>query len=286
MVKIHSTPSRPFFQRTVKTAITISLVPKARGGPFVYWDGLADACRRAKALGFDAVEIFPESPDQPELAELPALLGQHGLHVAAFGTGAGWLLHGWSLTHPDPLIRLKAGEFIRSIIGLAARFQAPAIIGSMQGRQNEPMPRLECLSLLSGALEDLGAHAASLGQVLLYEPLNRYETNLFNRQADAAAFLSGLKQTNIRLLADLFHMNIEEPSLEEALRSTAGLVGHIHLSDSNRHAAGSGHVDFAGIFSILREIGYKGYLSGEVLPMPDSDAAASRMIDTLRKHAL
>ena len=43
----------------IRSAITISLVPEARGGPFVYWDGLAAGCANAAALGFDAVEAGP-----------------------------------------------------------------------------------------------------------------------------------------------------------------------------------------------------------------------------------
>ena len=39
----------------MKSAVTISLVPEARGGPFVFWDDLAAGCRQAKSLGFDAV---------------------------------------------------------------------------------------------------------------------------------------------------------------------------------------------------------------------------------------
>ena len=48
----------------IHSAITISLVPEARGGPFVFWDDLAAGCARAAALGFDAVEIFPRSTEE------------------------------------------------------------------------------------------------------------------------------------------------------------------------------------------------------------------------------
>ncbi len=47
----------------MKSAITVSLVAEARGGPFVYWDDLPAACREASELGFDAVEIFPPGPE-------------------------------------------------------------------------------------------------------------------------------------------------------------------------------------------------------------------------------
>src|SRR5205809_2819970 len=114
--------------RTMRSAVTISLVPGARGGPFVFWDGLSRGCARAAALGFDAVEIFPPSADALKVKHLRALLKRHRLRLAAVGTGAGWLKHRWSLTSADPAIRAHAREFIASIVGLAAAFEAPAII--------------------------------------------------------------------------------------------------------------------------------------------------------------
>ena len=92
----------------IKSAITVSLVAQAKGGPFVYWQGLESACADAARLGFDAVEIFPPSAAAIDRPALRALLAKHGLAVAAFGTGGGWLIHRWHLTHPDAAIRQQA----------------------------------------------------------------------------------------------------------------------------------------------------------------------------------
>lgn len=269
----------------MQSAITISLVPEARGGPFVFRDGLAHGCERAAALGFDAVEVFPPSASALDIPTLQDLLRRHNLRVAAIGTGAGWLLHKWSLTSPDPAIRGQAREFIRGIIEVAAGFGAPAIIGSMQGRWDPPVSHQQALSWLAEGLADLGAHAARHQQVLLYEPLNRYETNLVNRLADATRLIAGLgAAANVRVLADLFHLNIEEASIPDALRAAGKHLGHIHFADSNRHAPGFGHTPMEPIFRALWEIGYRGYLSGEILPLPDSETAACRTIQTFRQY--
>ena len=267
----------------MKSAITISLVPQARGGPFVFWDGLADGCARAAALGFDAVEIFPPSANAIDIAELQDLLDRHKLRVAAIGTGGGWVLHKWTLTHSDAAVREQAREFIRAIIDLAAGFGAPAIIGSMQGRWENEVTREQALAWLGEALDDLGAHAAKRGQMLLYEPLNRYETNLFNRTPDAADFLKTLNTRGVKLLCDLFHMNIEEASVPDALRAAGPFVGHVHFADSNRLAIGLGHTGIAPIIAALRDIGYDGYLSGEIAPLSDSQTAAERTIQSFRQ---
>ena len=118
----------------MRSAITISLVPQARGGPFVFTDGLEAGCRAAAELGFDAVEIFAPEAAAIDRGALRSLLARHGLSVAAFGTGAGWLVRQLHLVHPEAAIRRQARAFIADIVDLGGEFGAPAIIGSMQGR--------------------------------------------------------------------------------------------------------------------------------------------------------
>ena len=268
----------------MRSAITISLVPETRGGPFVFSDGLADGWAKAADLGFDAVEIFPASPAAINPAELDELRNRHRLDVAAFGTGAGWVVRKLTLTHADAAVRAEARVFIKGIIDLGGRFGAPAIIGSMQGRWEGAVRRDVALRHFAEALEELGEHAARQRVPLLYEPLNRYETNLFNRLGEAAAWLRTLQTRNVRLLAYLFHMNIEEADTAAALRDAGNLVGHVHFADSNRRAVGMGQTNVAPIVRALREINYAGYLSAEIFPQPDALAAARQTMAAYRQH--
>ena len=270
----------------IRSAITISLVPEARGGPFVFWDDLAAGCAKAADLGFDAVEIFPTHADELDGLALRELLRKHGLKLAAVGTGAGWVKRKLRLTDPDPHVRMCARDFIGAIIDFAGGFGAPAIIGSMQGRWGEgpnPTTRDQTLAWLKEELDQLGPRAHALQVPLLYEPLNRYETNLFNTVADAVEFLGTLRTKNVKLLCDLFHMNIEEPDIAAALRTAGADLGHVHFADSNRRAMGFGHTDIAPIAAVLREMNYAGYVSAEVLPLPDSETAAQQTIASFRR---
>ena len=135
----------------IRSAITASLVEEARGGPFVFWDGLADACEHASRLGFDAIEIFAPSADAVDQEELNGLLEKHSLKVAAVGTGAGMVKHGLKLTDDDEGRRRQAVEFIESIIDFGAPYGAPAIIGSMQGRWGGDLSRDAALARLGEA---------------------------------------------------------------------------------------------------------------------------------------
>src|SRR5205823_14990974 len=97
----------------IRSAVTVSLVEEARGGPFVFWHDLPGACRKAQQLGFDAVELFPPVPDALDISEVRRLLDDHGLALAAVGTGAGWLRHRLHVCLPDTRARWKARTFIR-----------------------------------------------------------------------------------------------------------------------------------------------------------------------------
>ncbi len=268
----------------IRSAITVSLVEEARGGPFVFWDGLQDAFARAAVLGFDAVEIFAPGPDALDPSQVLGLMEKHRMRVAAVGTGAGMVKHGLSLTDSDPAKRQSARDFVKRMIDFGARFNAPAIIGSMQGRWGGSMSREVALDLLAAALNELGSHAQEHQLPLIYEPLNRYETNLIKTMVDGASYLNSLSTGNVRLLADLFHMNIEEANIADALRAGGKHIGHIHFVDSNRKATGLGHMDYAPIAEAIREIGFDGYVSAEAFPLPDSQTAAVKTMEVYKRY--
>ena len=136
----------------------------------------------------------------------------------------------------------------------------------------------------SEALEELGEYAKSLGVILIYEPLNRYEANLVNTVEQGVALMESLKTDNVKLLADLFHMNIEESNLADAIRAGGKHIGHIHFVDSNRQPTSRGHMNYEPIAQAIKEIDFNGYLSGETFPIPDSDEAARLTIESFKKY--
>jgi sugar phosphate isomerase/epimerase len=267
----------------VKVSVTICLIPEAKGGPFVLWDDLPAAVRLAADLGFDAVELFPPEPDALDPKAVRALLASHNLSVSAVGSGAGWVRHKLSLTHADAAHRSRARDFARSMIDFAAALDAPVIVGSMQGRWGDGVSKDSALGYLAEALTDLGNHATSRGQVLLYEPLNRYETNLINTIEDGVRFLKRLSTVGVKLMADLFHMNIEEADIGAAIRLGGQHIGHVHFADSNRRPAGFGHTDFDAVVAAIREIGYEGYFAAEAFPYPTPEEAARQTVKRFRE---
>ncbi|HEX5443704.1 MAG TPA: sugar phosphate isomerase/epimerase family protein [Pirellulales bacterium] len=266
----------------IRSCVTISLVNEARGGPFVFWDDLPAACRQAQELGFDGIEIFPPAAEAIDVKPVASLLSDHGLTLAAVGTGGGWVRQRLHLTLADAAARQKARAFIRAIIDVAGPLGAPAIIGSMQGRSGDGVDAATATGYLQDALQDLGEHAQQYGVPLIYEPLNRYETNMANTLAAGGQVLAGLSTHNVRLLADLFHMNIEETDLPQSIRAAGESIGHVHFVDSNRRPAGLGHLDFAPIAAALKHIGYRGFASAEAFAYPDPLSAARQTMEAFR----
>jgi len=270
----------------IRSAVTISLVEESRGGPFVYWYDLAGSCQKARDLGFDAVEVFPPGPEAINRNGFGNMLKDMGLGLAAVGTGAGWVKNKLHLALPDASARSRAKDYIRSIIDFAGPLGASAIIGSMQGRSGDGVDAATARAWLAEGLEELGEYARQYSVPLIFEPINRYETNQVNSIANGVQLLQSLSTQNVRLLADLFHMNIEEVDIAAALRDGGKAIGHVHFVDSNRRPAGMGHIDYRPIIAALKETGYSGYLSAEALPYPDPDGAARQTIETFKKLVL
>jgi sugar phosphate isomerase/epimerase len=267
----------------IRSAVTISLVAQARGGPFVFWDDLEKSCEAAAELGFDGVELFLPDANAVESPRLRAVLDATGLELAAVGTGAGWVIRRLNLCDSDERGRVEAREFIRALIDFAGPFAVPVIIGSMQGPPKLDASDPKARDWLREALDDLARHAQLYDVPILLEPLNRYETKLVNTLGAGVELIESLSVDNVRLLGDFFHMNIEEVDMSASLRAAGARLGHVHFVDSNREAAGHGHLQFEPLRDALTDIGYDGFLSAEARPLPDSMSAAESTISIFRR---
>ena len=106
----------------IKSAVTINLIDTMTVGPWIFWHDLEESLKKAAALGFDGVELFTGSGNDLDEEHLRKRLDHYGLGLAAVGTGAGKVIHGLTLTDPDPNIRQKAISYISEMILFGARF--------------------------------------------------------------------------------------------------------------------------------------------------------------------
>jgi sugar phosphate isomerase/epimerase len=232
--------------------------------------------------GYQGVELAIRDPKLVDPDALEATVKKHNLVVPAIGTGQAWGEEGLSFTSKNPEIRRAAIERIKSHIPLAARFKAVVILGLIRGITPEGQTTEQSIAYLGEALQECAAAAAVHGVRYALEPLNRYETDLIHTVADGLELIEQVGADNFGLLLDTFHMNIEEPSIYESIRTCGRRLFHFHVADSNRWYPGAGHLDFLSILETLFETGYEGWVSGEFMPIPDADTGAQRAITYLQ----
>lgn len=128
-----------------------------------------------------------------------------------------------------------------------------------------PPPRTpeEDREVLVQSLTELGRHAQDLGVHVWLEPVNRYENHMVNRLEQAADLCNAVGLNSVGIVADAFHMNIEEDDPAAAIRRVGSLIGHVHLADSTRSEPGTGQVNFGAEMQALREIGFDGWMAIE-----------------------
>ena len=232
--------------------------------------------------GYAGVELAVRDPALVDGDTLERVLSTHRLVVPAIGTGQAWGEEQLSFTSLDPVVRRAAIKRIKAHIPLARRFHALVIIGLIRGITPAGQSHAQSLSYLVEALQECTSEAALCGVRLALEPINRYETDLIHSVDQGLELLEQVGADNLGLLLDTFHMNIEEPVIEDSIRRCGEHIFHFHVADSNRWYPGAGHLDFKSILSTLNATGYPGWVSGEYMPLPDGDTAAKNGLAALR----
>jgi len=236
----------------------------------------------AANMGYDGIELHISDPRKGDLSYLKELALSHGLEVPAIGTGPTYTLHGISFLSSAG-VRKRAVGRLREYIKIARDLEAVVIVGLIRGRLAEGrFTRCKAWKTIRDCLVHSAAVAEEDGVILAIEPINRYETDLINTLAEALRMASDVDSESVKIMADTFHMNIEEASIAYSLRQSRGKLAHFHVADSNRLSPGKGHLDFSSIISELKGIGYEGYLSAEILPQPSVEQASLDTIQFLK----
>jgi len=266
----------------VKLAIT-STPSQARFAPILHRGDPAEAFALAAEIGYEGVELHLRRPSDINAAAVKSA-ARTGLSVPTLGTGMAAGEDGLTFADDNADVRQQAVNRIKEHIALAAELGSAVTIGLIWGRLGRaPVQRASRLAAATDCLRACCQAAAMQGVTVLFEPLNRYESDYPNTVDDALALIDTAGATNLKLLLDTFHMNIEEESLASSVRRAGARVGHVHLVDSNRQAPGHGHTDLKSVVHALARTGYSGYLSFEVLPLPSTSEAARDGYEVARK---
>lgn len=231
----------------------------------VYGDEpLQKGIARLARYGYDGAEIVGE-PDTMDAAQITGWLESNG--IGASGICAIYTPER-DLVSSRPEIRRGAVDYVKQCVDFAERLGAE-VISVTPTACMKIRPEAEVDQELAWAAEGIreaGFYAGEHGVHLAVEPWNRYETYLVNRVAQSRALVEEVDLPSVGCMADTFHMAIEEVDVAEAMRSVSDRLYHVHFADSDRAAPGHGHTDFRPIVAALKETGYAGYISFELLP--------------------
>ena len=208
------------------------------------------------AYGFEAVELLPDAVDA--LAEYRAALAGARLEALSMCSRRVHDLVTDAFTQ-----RRRVAELERILDGCAELGVKTFVSVPVRGALPEGVVAEDRRDAYVRGLELLAPHAERTGVTIVVEPLNRYEMHLLNSLADAVGIARQVASPAVKIMADFFHMNIEEDDLAASIRTAGDWIAHVHLADSQRRQPGTGQLDFVSAFRALREIGYGGAMALE-----------------------
>jgi len=214
-----------------------------------------------KSMGFDGVEIALENKGDFDCKKVLKALRENGLECCSIcgAYGPGRDLRGTAQEQE------AAKQYIKDCIDTCTDLECDLFIGphySSVGRaQFEPEEKKkEQWQTVVKNLKQVCQYAEQKGVYMALEPLNRFETDFINLCLDAKRMIQDVGSPMLKIHLDTFHMNIEEKSLPMAILEAQNLLFHVHASENDRGAPGTGTVDWKGVKDALVRIGYNRYM--------------------------
>jgi D-psicose/D-tagatose/L-ribulose 3-epimerase len=225
---------------------------------------------RLAKCGYDAIEISGE-PERYDTKAVRKLLTDHKLTCWGSVT---LMLADRDLLAKDEAQRVASVKYVTDTITMVKELggQEITIVPSTVGKIKPQGTPDEEWTWAVDSLKQCYAHGQKEGVKLAIEPLNRFETYFLNRH-DQALALAEAVGPDCGICIDVFHMNIEEQDMFQAIRNSKGRLNDFHVADNNRMACGMGHCDWGRIIGTLKEIGYDGALTVEFVAPVDRTPA-------------
>ena len=232
---------------------------------------------RIREWGFDGVELFLSPSEPVSIPMVGRILDELGLER----TTCSVLPREANLIDADRNARARGVEFLKQCVERTAELGGHLICGPLYAGLGVMSGRRRTEDEWKWAVEGLQVAAQQARKVdvtLCVEPLNRFETYFLNTLSDAAQLVCDVGESNVLVHFDTFHANIEERHPADSLRAVAKMLGHVHVSENDRGIPGTGHNDWRGILSALKEVRYDGWMTIESFAQPEPELAAAAAI--------
>lgn len=215
-----------------------------------------------KEIGYDGIEFCLDAPAKESCKQLGILAQEAELKVLSVCAATPDV----NPVSDDPSIRAAASQWLKQCIDNAAIAGATNLGGPMHcalGHFTGTTVTEKELERAAQFMHEAGRYGADKGVSLTPEFLNRYEAYFGNTMQQCADFLNRVDHPNVSAMFDTYHANIEEKSQPAAIRTIAPHLTHVHISENDRGTPGRGHIDFATVFTTLKEIGFSGTIAIE-----------------------
>jgi sugar phosphate isomerase/epimerase len=205
---------------------------------------------------------------------IKSALSTSSIELCIAGGGRG-LLSANQATRQQAIEQIESGLRIAAEMGAVGSIVVP-IFGKAELAPPDPPQTLYELEkeILIEELIQIAPTAEQEGVQIVLEPLNRYETHFLQRLDQGADICRAVGSDAVKIMADFFHMNIEEADIGHAIERAADYIGYVHLADSNRYQPGAGHLDFRPGLAALKKIGYEGWMTLECRVIGEDKGAA------------
>jgi 5-keto-L-gluconate epimerase len=244
---------------------------------------LAESFRLLSQLGYDGAELMVRAPRELDAARLRALADEFGLTLVGVSTGQLRKEDGLQLCSLDRAARGRAVARTKEVVDFAREVGAPQVnVGTLRGHLPNTEQREAAREAAAESLDELLGHALTREVDIALEPQNRAVSNWLNSVGETTAWMARFSQPNLSILFDAYHALFEEASVYAALIRAFPHVSHVQVADSNRLAPGGGQVHFGELLRVLAALGYRRFVSVEVLPLPSAAEAATKAARVLR----
>lgn len=228
-------------------------------------------------LGFDILEIAAGPLPEYTPAQLSELRECAQAHDIRLTVGYGPAPEN-NIASADPKVREHALAFYEDLFQRMEKIGATLIGGALYScwpiDYSKPVDKKGDWERGIEGVARLGRIGMDWGiETIGMEVLNRFENHVLNTAREGAAFVQSVRQlesraTNIKVMLDTFHMNIEEQSIGNAIRTAGDLLGHFHTGECNRMVPGQGRTPWREIHDALADIGYDGTVVMEPFVIP------------------
>lgn len=219
---------------------------------------------RLKKYGYDGVELAGE-PSKIDAKLTKNILNENGMACSSI---CGIYTEERNLSSDSNVIRQKAIDYVKANIDLCVELQSKTLIvvPSAVGITEPETSYEKAWNFALESVNQIAEYASDSKVNIAIEALNRYETFLVNNLTLGKEFVETINQPSVGLMADLFHMSIEERDNPESLTMIKDYLKHVHFADNTREAVGLGNTNFKSIIKTLIKIGYEDYIAMEFLP--------------------